>query len=135
MVSALGAITSLWATKYSLMLAVIISVYWSYRALCVLINPTIFISDNGKEIVFYRTAIGFVFHKKTMQLSDYYGIRNRVHWGHYRHCQTELVGRHGNFLPVRVELMSGTISDAAKDYKTYLAEKFGFEARPDIEHV
>lgn len=62
-------------------------------------------------------------------------IRNRVHWGHYRHWQTELVGKFGNYLPVRVELMSGKINEDAKGFKLYFSKKFGFEARPDMEHI
>ncbi|MDY0250924.1 MAG: hypothetical protein RBR45_12850 [Pseudomonas sp.] len=124
-----------WAAKYSLILTVIITGYWGYRAICVLINPIIYIPESGKEIELTRTAFGFVFNKKILSLSDYYGIRNRVHWGHYRHCQTELVGKFGNYLPVRVELMSGKINEDAKDFKLYFSKKFGFEARPDMEHI
>lgn len=135
MVLSLGTVTGLWATKYSLILAIVISGYWIYRALCVLINPIISISDSRKEIEFHRAVLGFVFNKKKLSPSDYYGIRNRMHWGHYRHCQTELVGRNGNYVPLRVELMCGKISEDAQDFKQDLIEIFGFEARPDMKHV
>lgn len=135
MVLGLGVLMGSWATKYSLILAITIASYWTYRALCVLVNPNIHISENGKEIVLARSIHGFVFNKKVLPLSTYYGIRNRVHWGHYRHCQTELVGRSGNYLPIRIELMSGKITEDANNFKLYFSEKFGFEARPDMEHI
>jgi hypothetical protein len=135
MVFSLGAVTSLWATKASLVLAVVIASYWAYRTACVLINPTIYISETGREIETSRTALGFVFNKKSLPVSDYYGIRNRVHWGHYKHCQTELVGGAGKYLPIRVELMSEKISDEAVKFKSHFAKELNLENRPDIEHA
>ena len=135
MVFALGTVTSLWATKIALILTVIVAAYWAYRATCVLLNPTICIPENGREIVKFRTALGFVFNKVTLPVSDYYGIRNRVHWGHYKHCQTELVGASGKYLPIRVELMSEKISADAVKFKSYFAKELNLENRPDIEHA
>ena len=135
MVMLLGVVTSFLAAKIFLPLAIMLATYWVYRAAYVLINPTVCISEDGRKIEISRTLFGFVFNKKSHFLSDYYGIRNRVHWGHYKHCQTELVGAAGKYLPIRVELMSDKISDEAVKFKSDLLQAFNLEDRLDIGHV
>lgn len=135
MVLVLGVVTSLLATKIFLPLAIMLATYWVYRAAYVLINPTVCISEDGRKIEISRTLFGFVLNKKSHSLSDYYGIRNRVHWGHYKHCQTELVGAAGKYLPIRVELMSDKISDEAVNFKSDLTKALNLADRLDIGHV
>jgi len=68
-------------------------------------------------------------------MSNFYGVRNRIHWGHYKHCQTELIGRNGVFLPIRVELMTEKITTEAHELKECLVKDFKLESCRDFEHA
>jgi hypothetical protein len=136
MVTLLGITTVLGSIKVgSLILAIVIGAYWFYRAACILINPTIYISGPDKSIEIYRKIGRYTISKKQFRLSKYHGIRNRIHWGHYKHCQTELIGSFGEYLPIRIELMSEKISPDAIEFKNHIAKHFNLGSSPDFEHA
>ena len=136
MAALLGITTVLGAIKVgSLTLAIVIGAYWLYRAACILINPTAYISELDKSIEICRNIGIYTISKKQFQLSKYHGIRNRIHWGHYKHCQTELIGSFGEYLPIRIELMSEKISTDAIEFKNHIAKHFNLGSIPDFEHA
>ena len=133
MILLVGVTTTMWAAKVSLILSLVIGCYWSFLLIKTMTNKTVKISKT--QITISNLIGGFQINKKDFPMSNFYGVRNRVHWGHYKHCQTELIGRSGVFLPIRVELMTEKITPEARDLKNSLVENFKLEACRDFEHA
>ncbi|MBV2133116.1 hypothetical protein KRX52_09910 [Pseudomonas sp. MAP12] len=128
-----GVATTMLAAKVSVILFLVIGGYWSFLILKAMTNTIVNIS---KTQIIISSSIGrFQVNKKAFPMSNFYGVRNRVHWGHYKHCQTELIGRNGVFLPVRVELMTEKITPEARELKENLVETFKLESCRDFEHA
>ncbi|MDX1721599.1 MAG: hypothetical protein R3355_00660 [Pseudomonas sp.] len=133
MILLVGATTTMWATKVSPILSFAIGSYWFFLLLKTMSNKVVKIS---KTQVIISNLIGrFQINKKAFPMSNFYGVRNRVHWGHYKHCQTELIGRNGVFLPIRVEFMTEKISTEARELKESLVKEFKLESCRDFEHA
>lgn len=107
------------------------SLYWIYLAANVLIDMEITIDPSNTSMTVRRHLGNFTLPTSEIPVSRFYGVRNRVHWGHYKHCQTELLERSGKYFPVRVELLSDKISQEAVDFKELVAQTTGLERRPD----
>jgi hypothetical protein len=133
MILLVGVTTTMWAAKFSLILSLVIGCYWSFLLLKAMTNKTVKISKT--QIIISNLIGRFQINKKTFPMSSFYGVRNRVHWGHYKHCQTELIGRNGVFLPIRVELMTEKITPEARELKENLVKNFKLESCRDFEHA
>jgi hypothetical protein len=128
-----GVTTTMWAAKVSPILSLAIGSYWFFLLLKAISNKVVKISKT--QIIISNLICRFQITKKTFPTSSFYGVRNRVHWGHYKHCQTELIGRNGLFLPIRVEFMAEKISPEARELKEILVKEFKLESCRDFEHA
>ncbi|WP_147171234.1 hypothetical protein [Pseudomonas sp. SJZ079] len=128
-----GIITTMWATKVSPILSLAIGGYWFFLLLKTMTNKIVKISKT--QIVISSLIGQLQLNRKVFPMSNFYGVRNRVHWGHYKHCQTELVGGNGVFLPIRVELMTEKITPEARELKENLVKIFKLESCRDFEHA
>ena len=133
MILLIGATTTMWAMKLSTVLSIIIGAYWVFLLSKSLIHKTIGISETHVTTV--HTIGSICITKKIIPLSNFYGVRNRIHWGHYKHCHTELIGSHGVFLPIRIELMTEKITPEAKELKELLVTTLKLESCRDLEHA
>jgi len=133
MILLVGVTTTMWATKVSLILSFVIGSYWSFLLIKTMSNKVVKISKT--QIIISNLIGRFQITRKAFPMSNFYGVRNRVHWGHYKHCQTELIGRNGVFLPIRVELMTEKITPDARDLKECLVKDFKLESCRDFEHA
>jgi hypothetical protein len=133
MILPVGIMTTVWATKISPILSFVIGLYWSFLLLKKISSKLVKISETQ---IIISNLIGCIqITKKVFPMSNFYGVRNRVHWGHYKHCQTELIGRNGVFLPIRVELMTEKITPEARELKESLVKEFKLESCRDFEHA
>ena len=133
MILLVGVVTTVWATKVSPILSFVIGSYWSFLLLKKISSKVVKISET--QIIISNLIGRFQITKKVFPMSNFYGVRNRVHWGHYKHCQTELIGRNGVFLPIRVELMTDKITPEARELKESLVKEFKLESCRDFEHA
>lgn len=126
-----GLVTILKAVKLHPALALIIACFWAYMALKPFSGSSISINLENDTLIIIKRILFFNVSRKEHRLSSFYGVRNRVHWGFFMNCQTELLQRNGSHIPIRIEVFCNEISEGASTFKKQVSETFKLESRPD----
>lgn len=131
----ISLVTILKALKLNPLLAFIISLFWMYMALLPFSKSTISFNKESGTFIISKRLLMFSLPKKEYSFSQFYGIRNRIHWGFFMNCQTEILQRAGTHLPIRIEVFTNKISPEAIAFKSQIADLAGLEQRPDQGHA
>ncbi len=80
-----------------------------------LLTKKLFLLDPGKDNLEMTTEIlGIIIKRHRIDLTKYYGVRNRLSWAFGKQCVTELVTRTGETFKIRIELMTYQITEEAR---------------------
>lgn len=108
---------------------------WCYISCRLATQTTITISRGSNKIITRSCLLGISLRTKTKSISQYHSVRNRIHWGWLKQCNTELVSSSGAYLPLRIEWGTDKITSEAEEFKNKIMEISGLGDGRDIEHI
>jgi len=88
--------------------------------------------DKDKGFILTYHVLGLKLNSTPKGVSEFTGIRNRIHWGYGKHCQTELIGNSGRCLIIRVEPWTYKITDSAIRFKNDIKQALNLADKPDL---
>lgn len=74
------------------------------------------LNGSNEELIETSYILGKAIKNRTIVLSEFKGVRNRVAWTYGKQCVTELVKRTGEVYKIRIEFIKYGVTDEAKRF-------------------